>query len=215
MPTLKAFIALSCLLLAGCSSAYYGAMEKIGVAKREILVDRVGDARLSQQEAKEQFTDALQKFLAITQVKGGDLTDRYRELQVEFRNSESRADEVNRRISSVEDVAQALFEEWQDELGEYTDASLRKRSERQLEQTRHRYDELIGTMKKAAKRMDPILARFRDQILFLKHNLNARAIAGLSDTARGLEADISKLIADMEASIREADAFIRDMKASD
>jgi hypothetical protein len=32
----------------GCSSMYYGAMEKLGVHKRDIMVDRVKEARDSQ-----------------------------------------------------------------------------------------------------------------------------------------------------------------------
>lgn len=211
---MKTYLVLACVVLAGCSSAYYGAMEKMGFAKREILVDRVGDARKSQEEAKQQFADALQQFLAITQVQTGDLAQRYDKLNAEFKKSEARATAVNERIASVEDVASALFREWKAELKQYSDAGLRKQSEAQFDRTKERYQELIGTMKRAAKRMDPILGRFRDQVLFLKHNLNAQAIAGLSETAKGLEADISKLIAEMEASIREADAFIRDMKAA-
>src|ERR1041385_7140298 len=54
------------LLLGGCSSAYYGAMEKIGFAKREILVDRVEKTRDAQNEAKQQFASALDHFLAVT-----------------------------------------------------------------------------------------------------------------------------------------------------
>ncbi|MFT3867585.1 MAG: DUF2959 domain-containing protein [Nibricoccus sp.] len=200
------------LVLAGCSGAYYGAMEKIGFAKREILVDRVGDARKAQAQAKEQFSDALQQFLAITQVKTGDLKTRYEKLDSEFKRSEARAQAVNDRIAKVEDVADALFKEWRSELKQYSDQNLRVQSERQYDQTRERYLGLLRTMKAAAKSMDPILVKFRDQVLFLKHNLNAQAIAGLSTTAKGLEADISRLISEMENSIREADAFIRTMQ---
>jgi len=208
------FVVSLLLVLSGCSSAYYGAMEKIGFAKREILVDRVGDARKAQSEAKEQFSDALQQFLAITQVKTGDLKARYEKLDSEFKRSESRAQEVNDRIAKVEDVADALFKEWHKELKQYSDQNLRAQSERQYDQTRERYVGLLRTMKTAAKRMDPILAKFRDQVLFLKHNLDAQAIAGLGTTTKGLEADVSDLIAEMESSIREADAFIRTMQAS-
>ncbi|MDX2185579.1 MAG: DUF2959 domain-containing protein [Opitutaceae bacterium] len=201
-------------LLAGCSSVYYDTMEKFGFAKREILVDRVGEARESQEEAKEQFANALEKFIAITRVDTGDLKARYDQLNREFLRSEERAGEVRERIASVEDVSDALFSEWKKELRQYSDAQLRRQSERQLDETRRRYDELISTMKGAAARMDPILAKFRDQVLFLKHNLNAQAIAGLGSTSQVLQADISRLIADMEHSIREADEFIRSMKTS-
>lgn len=204
---------LTALLFAGCSSAYYGAMEKIGIPKRELVVKRVGEAREAQQEAKEQFTDALQKFLAVTRVEGGELQKKYDQLASELKQSKERANEVRERVAGVKDVSEALFSEWKRELGQYSDQSMRSESERQLRQTRRRYDDLMVSMKRAAERMDPILKKFDDQVLFLKHNLNARAIAGLTATARTLEDDISRLIADMEKSIREADEFIKAMNA--
>jgi Skp family chaperone for outer membrane proteins len=198
-------------LLAGCSSAYYGAMEKFGVAKREILVDRVEKTRDAQNNAKEQFTSALDHFLAVTKVDGGELQQKYESLNREYTRSESRAKEVRDRIAAVEDVADALFSEWKQELKQYSNASLRRDSERELDFTRGRYDELIRVMRRAADRMDPVLAMFHDQVLYLKHNLNARAIASLSTTHRELEADITRLVADMETSIRESEEFIKTM----
>ncbi|MDB6168857.1 MAG: ATPase involved in repair [Verrucomicrobia bacterium] len=203
----------SALLLAaaGCSNAYYGAMEKFGFAKREILVDRVEATRKAQTQAKEQFASALEHFLAVTHADGGDLQKKYDELNREFQRSEEQAKEVRSRIAAVEDVADALFREWQQELKQYTSAPLRNESQRQLDSTRRRYDTLIRLMRRAADRMDPVLGAFRDQVLFLKHNLNARALASLDSTKASLEADISRLISDMEASIREAESFIRAM----
>lgn len=198
--------------LAGCSSAYYGAMEKIGIAKREILADRVEKTREAQKEAKDQFADALQRFIAVTKADGGDLQRKYDDLNREFQRSETRAKDVRDRIAAVEDVAEALFREWKQELGQYSNASLRADSQRQLDATRRRYDALISLMRRAADRMDPVIATFRDQVLYLKHNLNARALAQLDSTHRSLESDISRLISDMETSIREAENFIRDLK---
>src|SRR5690606_10974639 len=188
------------LLLTGCSNVYYNAMEKVGFAKREILVDRVEDAREAQQDAKEQFTSALDQLLEITRSDGGDLKTTYNRLNSELRRSETRAKEVRERFAAVEDVAEALFDEWEDELEQYESASLRRSSGRQLRATRERYEKMIGLMQRAASRMDPVLATFRDQVLFLKHNLNARALAGLDVTAKELEADVGALLADMERS---------------
>ena len=202
------------LLLAGCPGAYYQAMEKIGFPKRDILVDRVEKAQDSQTKAKEQFASALEHFLAVTKVDGGDLQKKYDEMNREFTRSESRAKDVRERIAAVEDVSTALFREWKQELGQYSNATLRRDSERQLDQTRGRYDALMSLMHRAADRMDPVLATFRDQVLYMKHNLNARALASLDTTHRELEADISRLISDMENSIREAQAFIKEMKSA-
>ena len=202
------------LAVAGCQSAYYGAMEKVGYAKRDILVDRVEKAQEAQVEAKAQFSDALQQFLAVTRVDGGELKQKYDVLNAELKQSEARAQTVHERVDAIEAVADALFTEWGNELGLYTNADLRARSQEQLGATRARYNTLLAAMRRAASRMDPILVTFRDQVLFLKHNLNAQALRSLDATSRSLQGDIAQLIAEMEKSIREADVFIRELKAS-
>ncbi|MCC6680023.1 MAG: DUF2959 domain-containing protein [Phycisphaeraceae bacterium] len=199
------------LMLGGCQSAYYGTMEKLGWHKRDILVDRVHDARDEQEQAKVEFADALEQFLAVTQVDGGELEQRYRELSNAYESSADQAQAVRDRIDAVENVAEALFKEWQEELKEYSSNELRRSSETQLRQTRLRYEELIGAMHEAESRMDPVLAALHDQVLFLKHNLNARAIASLQETATTLQQDVARLIEQMQESIDRANKFIDEM----
>ncbi len=213
MRTIITLAALSfALTLTGCSSTRIAIGEAFGYAKREQLVDRVEDARDGQEAAKVQFASALDEFLALTNADGGDLEAAYKKLSKQYSRSKSKAETVRSRIRSVERVADALFVEWEKELGEYASEDMRQVSERQLTETRERYDELLGAMKRAESKMDPVLAAFGDQVLFLKHNLNARAIASLDTEAASLEAEIATLIAEMEASIDEANAFIEDMK---
>ena len=211
---LKAFTVIGLVLvLTSCSGVYYGAMEKIGVHKRDILVDRVVEARDSQQATKEQFASALEHFSNVINFQGGELEDKYRELKKELDKSEDQADEVRNRVDAVEDVAEALFAEWEGELDQYNSASLRKSSEKQLKQTRNHYYKFIGAMKKAESKIDPVLNPLRDQVLFLKHNLNARAIASLQTELTRIETDVSRLIRDMEIAMNEADSFIQTLKA--
>jgi Protein of unknown function (DUF2959) len=192
----------------GCSSAYYGTMEKLGYHKRDIMVSRVESARDAQQDAKEQFESALEKFSSVLKVDGGELEEKYDQLKTAYDKSNARAENVRDRIEAVEDVSEALFDEWQTELDQYTSDSLRRSSAGKLKQTRRQYTQLIGAMKRAEKKMEPVLLAFHDQVLFLKHNLNARAIASLQTELVSVEAEVNSLIRDMEASIKEADAFI-------
>jgi chromosome segregation ATPase len=171
----------------------------------------VQEARDDQQEAKAQFATALDEFLALPEVEAGELEATYRELQRQLERSEARASDVRGRIDAVERVATALFKEWDRELEDYENESLREASARQLRETRGLYDRLITKMRAAEQSMDPVLGAFRDQVLFLKHNLNARAIASLSESFGDLESQIGALIREMEASIEEANAFIDQM----
>ncbi len=197
--------------LAACQTAYYGAMEKLGYEKRDILVDRVEDAREAQQEAKQQFESALAQFIATTNFSGGELERQYNKLKDAYDDSDSRAQAVRKRIDEVERVAQDLFKEWDKELKQYTDPNLRRSSQKQRDATQVRYQKLITVMRRAEKKLDPVLNAFRDRVLYLKHNLNARAIASLRAERARVEADIGALVDDMNRSIREADAFIKEM----
>lgn len=187
-------------------------MEKVGFHKRDILVHRVEKARDGQQEAKEQFQSALEQFSALTNFEGGALEDTYKRLQGEYDESLEKANLVRRQIRDIEDVAEALFEEWREELEQYGNPTLRRSSEQKLKATRRRYQELIATMQQAEAKIDPVLAAFHDQVLFLKHNLNAQAIASLQSEFSRIETDIAALIKAMEQSIREANDFIASME---
>lgn len=200
------------LLFGGCQAAYFGALEKMGIPKREVLVERVEKARTAQEEAKEQFASALDKFLAIAKVEPSELKQRYDLLNAELKRNEARASEVRARLTGVRDVAEALFDEWKEELKQYSNMDLRNRSAAQLEKTQRNYKDLMVVMERASARMEPVLTAFRDQVLYLKHNLNAQAVRSLDATSQTLQADIGRLITDMEKSIREADEFIRTLK---
>lgn len=199
---------MAVLALGGCSTVYYDTMEKFGVHKREIMVDRVRAARDTQSEAKEQFKSALEQFRSVVNFRGGDLEKEYDKLSATLRESEAEAARVRERIRAVEDVSDALFREWRAEIKQYSSDSLRRSSQRKYDETRDRYEELIGAMKTAESKLEPALTPLRDQVLYLKHNLNARAIAGLSDELVSVQTNVDKLISDMEVAIAEADRFI-------
>jgi len=195
----------------GCQSAYYAGMEKMGYHKRDLMVSDVEKARDAQQAAKEQFKSALDRFTTVLHIKGGELEEKYDILNAEYEKSEAKANAVRDRIASVEDVSQALFEEWEAELKEYSSVTLRRSSQKKLTQTQTQYSQLIKAMKRAEIKMDPVLAKFKDQVLFLKHNLNAQAITSLKSELVSVEGNIASLIKEMETSIKEADAFLASM----
>lgn len=200
-------------LLAGCKAAYYNTLEKFGKHKRDLLVGRVKDARDDQAEAKEKFKDALTRFSEISGFQGGDLKRAYDTLNDEYVRCDAQANDVHKRIASVEDVAKDLFEEWQNELAQYKSSELRSVSKAELGQTKKRYEGMIGAMKRAENKMQPVLDAFHDQVLFMKHNLNAQAIASLQTSVSSIEADVGRLIQEMDAAIKEANAFIASMNA--
>ncbi|MFM2588506.1 DUF2959 domain-containing protein [Vibrio sp. TBV020] len=207
MPYLLAIV-LSIFTLTGCQSAYYSAMEQVGYHKRDIMVDRVEDAKESQQDAQQEFTSALEALSALTNFDGGELESVYNQINDKYQDSEKAAQDVSDRIAAIEDVSDALFAEWQDELELYTSSSLRRSSEQKLRETKASYTTMLSAMKRAEDKMTPVLNTLRDNTLYLKHNLNASAIGALQGEFTNLEQDIQFAIKQMNAAIAESDKFL-------
>jgi len=197
----------------GCGPMYYGTMEKLGVHKREIMADRVRAARETQKETKEQFLTAMEQFKLVVNFQGDDLEEEYGKLQATLQKSESKAADVRKRIRAVEDVSQALFSEWRSEIKQYSSDTLRNSSQRKYDAAEKKYMELIKAMKKAESKLEPALVPLRDQVLFIKHNLNARAMAGLGSELINVQTNVDQLIREMESAIARADSFIASLEA--
>ncbi len=216
---MRTIILSTCILatLVGCQTtreAYYNAWENFGgYAKRERLVDYVKKASAEQTEAKEQFTSALEQFKSVVNFDGGDLEKMYNKLNKEYEACASQADDVRGRIASVRNVGTAMFTEWKGEINEINDANLKGKSQGLYDKTEESYNGLLARMDTAAGAMDPVLTSFKDRVLFIKSNLNAQAIASLKGTEMELGQEIDSLIKQMEASIAEADKFIKEINA--
>lgn len=130
-----------------------------------------------------------------------------------LQKSESRADDVRKRVRAVEDVSDALFSEWRAEIKQYNSETLRRSSQQKYDATKRKYEALIKAMKSAEAKLEPALVPLRDQVLFMKHNLNARAIAGLSEELVSVQTNVDRLVRDMESAIAQADAFIASLQA--
>jgi ElaB/YqjD/DUF883 family membrane-anchored ribosome-binding protein len=200
--------ALSCALLGSCQNAMYSIREAFGEEKRDILVGRIRGAQEDQASAQEQFQTTLEALKALTGTDGGELEEAYDRLKSEYQRSEARANAVRARIRTVEDVAGDMFTEWDQEIGEITDANLRSKSEARLRETRERYQSMADRMNAAAGRMDPLLETFNNQVLYLKHELNAQMIGDLEGVVVDLENEVDVLVADLQKAIEEADEFI-------
>ena len=198
--------------LSSCDKAYMATMEKMGYAKRDILSSRVKSARDAQEDAKKEIQSTLEQFGKVVSYEGGDLEATYKKLNGELDNSEDGAKTVRKKIADVESVADALFSEWETELGQYSNADLRRKSQAKLTQTKSRYKEMLGAMKRAEQRIEPVLKPLRDQVLYLKHNLNARALAAIKGELVKVDAQVDQLVKDMNRSIAEADKFIQSME---
>lgn len=208
----KVLISLFAVIaLQGCQSAYYSAMESFGKHKRDLLADEVENAQEAQQEAQEQFASALEQLSTLIAFDGGDLQDQYEATQAQYDASKEAADEVTSRIDSIESVGEALFDEWTDEIEQFSNAKLKSQSRTKYRETERKYQKLVRAMRRAESKMAPVLTALKDNTLYLKHNLNASAIGALEGEYRNIKADINTLIKEMNAAIKESDKFLSDL----
>ena len=196
-------------LLISCNSLYFSALEKIGIEKRDLFIKRIKSARDSQVDAKEQFKSALDEYRSVISVDGGDLERKYDQLSAVLERSEASAEEVKTKVIRVRDVAVSLFAEWNSELDDYTNQELRRDSENKLQRAKMEYAEMMGSMKIASDRLEPALKPLRDNVLYLKHNLNAKAIMALNSEVLKVEEKVDILIEELTRSIEDADEYVK------
>lgn len=199
------------IALSGCQSAYYNAMEKVGIHKRDILVDRVESARDAQDEAQEEFKSALEELSAVINFDGGDIQSVYNTLNDQYTSSKEAAEQVSNKIDKIESVAQALFEEWEHEITQYSSAKFKQTSQSQLRQTKLSYAKLVRSMRRSEQKMAPVLTSLNDNVLFLKHNLNASAINAIGLEFKSLQKEIKLLVSEVNKSIAESNKFIDEL----
>ena len=203
------------LMLSGCTSAYYEVMQKLGKEKRDILVQRIKDAKKDQEQTKEKLQTTMESFQELTGFQGGDLEKSYKKLNGEYESAEGQANKLRDKIKSIDQVSGDLFSEWQKEIDEMHNRQLKDRSETMLRDAKTRQAAYMRAMHATEEKMAPVLGAFHDQVLFLKHNLNARAIGSLKATSAKINGDVDSLIKSMDGSMAEADRLIATLGNAD
>jgi Protein of unknown function (DUF2959) len=215
----KARCAAACALLlllmaVGCTRTYYKAMATFGKEKRDILVARVKDSKKEQQQAKEQIKTTMESFQALTGFQGGQLEKNYKKLNSEYEKAEDSAKKLHDRIDSIDKVSNDLFREWQKEIDGMENRKLKQQSVEMLRKSRLQEAGYIKSMRQTEARMTPVVAAFHDQVIFLKHNLNARAIGSLKGTSAKISTDVDVLLTSLDGSMEQADALIQSLDSS-
>lgn len=214
MPPMRILILMLLAVFAtGCSTVKYEALEQVGIYKRDILVDRVEDARDSQSETREELLAAYEELNILIGTDGGELERQYKRLNRKVERSRDAIEELDDHLAAIDKVSTDLFAEWQEELGQYNSDALRRDQEQKLRESQTQFASLRQRMQVARDRVDPVMAVLDDNVLYLKHSLNAQALDALRGEATALEGKVDALIEDMQTAIDEADAFIARMRA--
>jgi hypothetical protein len=190
-------------------------MQKLGKEKRDILVQRVKDSKKDQEDTKEKLQTTMESFQALTGFQGGSLEKSYKKLNGDYESAANQVAKLHDRIQSIDKVSGDLFTEWQGEINQMGNAKLKARSTAMLKDSQTRQAVFMKAMRNTETRITPVMASFHDQVLFLKHNLNARAIGSLKGTSAKMDTDVSALMKSIDGSMAEADNLINSLTASD
>ena len=155
------------------------------------------------------FKDALTRLKEIYHFDGGELESFYNQLRHDHQLLTERALGIESRMARVDQTAQDLFEEWQQEIDQINNAKFKRQSRQSLSRTKARYQRMYAAMARAHASMEPVLGQLQDYVLYLKHNLNAQAIGALKQEVNDIELEVRRLIADISRSIQEADEFLK------
>lgn len=200
--------------LTSCTSVYYAAMHKIGKDKRDILVNRIAEAKTDEESTGRQLKTTLEAFQQLTGEEDSKLQHAYDRLNTEFEKAQGRANALDAKIDSIQQVGSDLFVEWRKEIAQIQDPALKSRSRVLLQTAQVKQADYLRGMRKTTARIKPVLQSFQDQVLFLKHNLNARAVGSLKQTSSQMNSQVADLIMSIEGSKTEADQLISTLTAS-
>lgn len=201
------------LCLSSCSSIYYNTWEFLGQEKRDLLESKMESAQSSQEDASEQLKDSLEVIREKYSFKEGDLEDTYDDLSDDYDDFESRSKDLKKRIESAQEVADDLFEEWKDEAYALSNETYKENSLSKRRVTMKNFSETIASLNSVQTKMDRILKQYKDQVIYLKHNLNAKIIGKLQVELKSIMGDVSGLIKEIELSKSKTSNFISELKS--
>ncbi|MEM7376918.1 MAG: DUF2959 family protein [Pseudomonadota bacterium] len=195
-------------VLTGCATTYYSVWETLGYQKRDILKTRVERARDSQQQAFERFEAVAQASAPLASASDGavDTARQLQSLRVAYRNAARTASTVRTHIDQVDDVSQALFVEWEEELINTASSTQRSNDHQELADTRQAYNGLMGAMRGAEAGITPVLNTVEDSMRGLEDvdgALTSTQVSGFLS----LQGDLERLTAELRRSIDAATRF--------
>lgn len=208
----KLLLSFSLMMVVSCSTVYYNVWEALGKEKRDLLKSNVLKVKEDQDEVQEEFRDTLEKVRSKYKLNGGNLEKIYDQLNGDYEDAKAKSDTLTKRINKVEEIAEDLFEEWEQEAKQITNTTYRRDSLNKRRATMRKFKGMHRAMRRVESSLQPVLTKLKDQVLYLKHNLNAQAIGAFKVEFEKIAREINSLSGQIKKSSRAADDFIANMK---
>lgn len=204
----RIFLVLCTFFLGSCTTIYYNFWETFGQEKRDLLRSNIVKTQEAQDEVQNEFKDTLERVRSEYSFDGGSLEKTYDQLNADYEDAQQRVEHLSSRINKVEDIAGDLFAEWKEEAGQISNRSYQRDSLRKRRQAMKKFERMLTAMRRVEKTTDPVLTKLKDQVLYLKHNLNARALGSFKLEFQKIERELTALNSEIHRSTEVASEFI-------
>lgn len=184
-----------------------------GVKQIEQLIKKAHDQVASINDAKQQLVKTMDAYNAVLAPDVKDRRDAYKKLQKEMADTEKKRGEVTSRSREMNADADKLFKSWEGSTAAIQSPDLKQRSEQRLKTTQDRFGELRQIGQKASDLYAPMMKTLQDQVSFLGHDLNPSAVASLKPDADKLNAQAKELYGAIDNVTTAANSNIAKLSA--
>lgn len=199
--------------LTGCTTMYYSFWETLGREKRDLLKSNVESAKSDQADVQEEFEDALTHIKRAYGMDGGKLEGVYKQIKSDHEDAVAKSKALSQRIEKIDSIGRDLFEEWAAEIKKISNPRYRQSSDAKLKASKQQFAGLMASLRTSEKKIPPVLKKLEDQVLFLKHNLNAMALGAFKAESQSIEKDIKALTVEMKKSIQASEDFAKTLES--
>ncbi len=181
----------ACLVL---GSAGYAQDKK--TAKQAESLEKAGeDAKQAVDDVLAHVVKMLEGYNEIIDGSAKNPQSAYKKLAGDLKSSDKMLKDATKKLESMEKEAGKFFAAWEADLQSFSSDSMKEKSQKRLDASKAKYEELGAALREAGQAFDPLVANLSDQILYLGRDLSPEAIADLQDEAAALN-EQAKEVAD-------------------
>lgn len=207
--------ALSLFFLCSCTTVYYKSWELLGREKRDLLSSNIESLKGEQEDAKEEFSDVLERMRSEYVGEKQSLAETYSDFKSDYDDIKDEVDDVTSRLNRIDGLAKALFKEWLVEANEFDSREYRRKSLAKRGETMRSFNKYMKSTRALEAGMNQSLKSLQDEVVFLKHNLNSQIVSQFNVKLATLEKDMEKIIGKIEKSIEGTDSYIKEIRRLD
>ena len=191
---MKKTVTITALALVFAASAY----AQQGHKETDRLIKRAEEMKKDLETATVQVGKTMDYYNAIMKGGAGDTRKLFKDLTKAIEDTGKRAANVTKRVEEMEAEAHLFFGEWTESLQAIQSTDLKKRSQDRLNETRVHFGEILSAGRRAGAVFNPFMGALKDQVVYMGYDLNASAVASLSEDAKKLNAEADKLFASVD-----------------